>query len=449
MRQVCTILNDKIHTCIQKLIESDDTEPFDVSELDIDKFIAEMDPDIWSAVCQLTQPKYTRNQPTEMTHTRKIIRFFCMCALFFCTNSQCSFPIHTVLADAVESNGGSGHLLKILNRLGACVSSDTLLRYHQHRVKQLKKAGITSEYPSTAFTVVPAENLDFLHSYARVYSGNQQLSWHGTTIQAVQPQPSVLTDSSVSNCPGLPDLTAQPELSSNSPVGMQQPELSSDSPVGMQQPELSSNSPVGMQQPEPYSDSPVGMQQPEPYSDSPVGMQQPEPYSDSPVGMQQPESYSNSPDHSTDSGNDSHSLMVISPLSDNPCEDDINASLQSDLENPLEREVNLMRTSAETTANTAVTEPTATHHPGFKDVPKDTPEMQLKVLNTRQPHCKCPPKSLRSPLRKKYQRMGIGTECKQQKPNSPEQDQSTNSRVLSDVPSVGTRKLEDFQADIT
>ena len=125
MRQVCTILNDKIHTCIQKLIESDATEPFDVSELDIDKFITEMDPDIWGAVCQLTQPKYTRNQPTEMTHTRKIRRFFCMCALFFCTNSQCSFPIHTVLADAVESNGRSGHLLKILNRLGACVSSDT------------------------------------------------------------------------------------------------------------------------------------------------------------------------------------------------------------------------------------------------------------------------------------------------------------------------------------
>ena len=255
-----------------------------------------------------------------------------------------------------------------------------------------------------------ADNLDFLHSYARVYSGNQQLSWHGTTIQAVQPQPSVLTDSYVSNCPGLPDLTAQPEFSSDSPVGMQQPEFSSDSPVGMQQPELSSDSPVGMQQPEPYSDS---------------------------------------PDHSTDSGNDSHSLMVISPLSDNPCEDDINASLQSDLENPLEREVNLMRTSAETTANTAVTEPTTTRHPGFKDIPKDTPEMQHKVLITRQPYCKSPPKSLRSPLQKKFRRMRTGTECKQRKPNSPEQDLSTNSRVLSDVPSVGTRKLEDFQAHIT
>ena len=59
-----------------------------------------------------------------------------------------------MVAGVVDSNGGSGHLLKILNRLGACVSSDTLSRYQQHRVKQLEKAGIMSEYPSTVFTVL-------------------------------------------------------------------------------------------------------------------------------------------------------------------------------------------------------------------------------------------------------------------------------------------------------
>ena len=80
-----------------------------------------------------------------------------MCELVFCTNSKCSFSIHAVLADAVESNAGSGHLLKILNCLGACVSSDTLLRYQQHRIKQLEEAGNMSEYPSTAFTVVLAD----------------------------------------------------------------------------------------------------------------------------------------------------------------------------------------------------------------------------------------------------------------------------------------------------
>jgi len=33
-------------------------------------------------------------------------------------------------------------------------------------------------------------NLDLIHSFARIYSCNLQLSWHGTTIQIVLPKPS-------------------------------------------------------------------------------------------------------------------------------------------------------------------------------------------------------------------------------------------------------------------
>ena len=40
------------------------------------------------------------------------------------------------------------------------------------------------------------DNLDYLHSYARVYCGKQQSSWHGTTVQVVQPQPLTLTQHS-------------------------------------------------------------------------------------------------------------------------------------------------------------------------------------------------------------------------------------------------------------
>lgn len=36
MNHVCTILNDTMHTSIQKLIEIDAAKPFDVSELDMD-----------------------------------------------------------------------------------------------------------------------------------------------------------------------------------------------------------------------------------------------------------------------------------------------------------------------------------------------------------------------------------------------------------------------------
>ena len=36
-----------------------------------------------------------------------------------------------------------------------------------------------------------AENIDFLHSYAQLYKGSNNSSWHGTTIQVVQPLPSL------------------------------------------------------------------------------------------------------------------------------------------------------------------------------------------------------------------------------------------------------------------
>ena len=56
-------------------------------------------------------------------------------------------------------------------------------------------------YPENSFTVASADNLDYLHSYARVYCGEQKSSWHGTTVQVVQPQPRSLTDCSANSTP--------------------------------------------------------------------------------------------------------------------------------------------------------------------------------------------------------------------------------------------------------
>ena len=40
-----------------------------------------------------------------------------------------------------------------------------------------------------------ADNLDYVHSFSQVYCGKQQSSWHGTTVQVVQPQPTLLHSS--------------------------------------------------------------------------------------------------------------------------------------------------------------------------------------------------------------------------------------------------------------
>ena len=96
-------------------------------------------------------------------------------------------PLHVLLADRVESQGGSQLLIKILNRFGICVSSDTLSRFIQYKVNSLEKAS----FLNPAFTIVSTDNIDFQLSFARVFCGKHTSSWHGTSIQAAQPLPSL------------------------------------------------------------------------------------------------------------------------------------------------------------------------------------------------------------------------------------------------------------------
>ena len=187
LKQTCEVLNDKIHKCINKLVQQDSASPHSIEDINIDKFISEMDQDIWTAVCTLTKPLSTR--PDNRSTIRKIRRFFCVCILLFTTNRRCSFPLHTFLTDAIETCGGSSRLVRLLNRLGVCASADTHSRYVLYRVQATINDGPLSGYPMHALTLVSLDNLDYVHSFARVFCGLQQSSWHGTTVQFVQPQP--------------------------------------------------------------------------------------------------------------------------------------------------------------------------------------------------------------------------------------------------------------------
>ena len=114
--------------------------------------------------------------------------------ILFCTDDKCSFPLHTLITDTIESQGGSGVLVKILNRLGVCASLDTLSRFIQYKADSSKCNNKPRYLNPESFTVVSADNIDFMHSFARVYCGQQTSSWHGTTVQAVQPLPSLSAD---------------------------------------------------------------------------------------------------------------------------------------------------------------------------------------------------------------------------------------------------------------
>ena len=75
------------------------------------------------------------NDPTSIPyHIKKARRFFVVCSLLFCTDDQCSLPLLTLVTDMIESQGGSSLLVKILNRLWVCASSDTLSRFIHYKV---------------------------------------------------------------------------------------------------------------------------------------------------------------------------------------------------------------------------------------------------------------------------------------------------------------------------
>ena len=68
----------------------------------------------------------------------------------FCTDDRCSFPLHTLVTDLVDSQGGSALLIKILNRLGVYVHHPT----HFTAIFSIKKGEIVRSKHSTILMTV-------------------------------------------------------------------------------------------------------------------------------------------------------------------------------------------------------------------------------------------------------------------------------------------------------
>ena len=111
-------------------------------------------------------------------------------AMMFCINDNYTIPLHTLLTSIIDGQGGSATLIKVLNQLGICSSLDTLSRQMQ-QMHTNRESTLSHFLDNDCFTVVSADNIDFKHSYARVCKGEQSSSWHGTSIQIVQPRPSL------------------------------------------------------------------------------------------------------------------------------------------------------------------------------------------------------------------------------------------------------------------
>ena len=87
------------------------------------------------------------------SHTKKLRCFSLACIIMFCANSECNFPLHTLLADAIECFGGSTELIRIFNRLGVVTSKDTHARYVEHVVTQYEEGNHLKDLIRGRFTV--------------------------------------------------------------------------------------------------------------------------------------------------------------------------------------------------------------------------------------------------------------------------------------------------------
>lgn len=112
LTQVCKGINSKLHAQVNKLITSDSLQPHQFEQFDLNAFIDDLDPTIWRAICLMTQAANN-----EITHVRKVRTVFAICQIFFTINRQCSFPLHTLITDAIDTCGGSTQLKTLLNRL--------------------------------------------------------------------------------------------------------------------------------------------------------------------------------------------------------------------------------------------------------------------------------------------------------------------------------------------
>ena len=132
-------LNNGVNKLVQHLLaESRHDVLMDVA---VDKFIntvCSVAPELWQHICTLTQSVNEQKGRTAATAERS----FAGCIKRVRrANSEFFHPFHVLLADTIESCGGSTELITLLNRLGAVSSVDKLKR-HIQTVSQVQKANL-------------------------------------------------------------------------------------------------------------------------------------------------------------------------------------------------------------------------------------------------------------------------------------------------------------------
>ena len=102
---VAYALNDRIHLQVKQLIDLYKS-PEQHKSFNLESAMERMDPVLIELLTQSVRGKHHKKNVEEGTHVKKLRQFYSLCVILFCTNSQCSVPIHTILTEAVLCHWG-------------------------------------------------------------------------------------------------------------------------------------------------------------------------------------------------------------------------------------------------------------------------------------------------------------------------------------------------------
>lgn len=173
------VVNSQIHKQAAEF-SSHYSNPLQLADTTMDSILSRVNPELWMFVATLTQGK------NKLDSVNKARTLYCLCVLLFVANPQCCYPLHLSLTDLVLRQGGTKELVTILNRFGATACNNTHYRFLK-KLDEQRPMMLTRELHCDAFRVVTVENIDLLQSHAQVYADNPSRSYHGTSIQCIEP----------------------------------------------------------------------------------------------------------------------------------------------------------------------------------------------------------------------------------------------------------------------